>query len=170
MIYYVGSVPFDSSGLLHWGIKGQKWGIRRFRNPDGSLTDAGKARYAQSTGKKNVLDFTDKELKTAVERLRNEQAWRQLVSELDKKPTAGSKGKEAVKKVMSTLGNKALLPFISSAATQAGKSVIKLMEEETSAQNAEKREKEKREREAAEEKKRKKAMEELKWDEDRYDY
>lgn len=31
--------------LYHHGIKGQKWGIRRFRNDDGSLTAAGKARY-----------------------------------------------------------------------------------------------------------------------------
>ena len=30
--------------LYHWGIKGQKWGIRRYQNPDGSLTDAGRRR------------------------------------------------------------------------------------------------------------------------------
>lgn len=31
--------------LYHHGIKGQKWGVRRFQNPDGSLTSAGKKRY-----------------------------------------------------------------------------------------------------------------------------
>ncbi len=31
--------------LIHWGIKGQKWGRRRFQNKDGSLTPAGKERY-----------------------------------------------------------------------------------------------------------------------------
>ena len=31
--------------LFHHGIKGQKWGKRRFQNSDGSLTAAGKARY-----------------------------------------------------------------------------------------------------------------------------
>ena len=31
--------------LQHHGIKGQKWGIRRFQNKDGSLTPAGKKRY-----------------------------------------------------------------------------------------------------------------------------
>jgi len=31
--------------LAHHGIKGQKWGIRRFQNPDGSLTAEGKKRY-----------------------------------------------------------------------------------------------------------------------------
>ena len=31
--------------LSHHGIKGQKWGIRRYQNEDGSLTEAGKKRY-----------------------------------------------------------------------------------------------------------------------------
>ena len=35
----------DSLYLVHHGIKGQKWGVRRFRNEDGTLTDAGKQRY-----------------------------------------------------------------------------------------------------------------------------
>lgn len=30
--------------LIHHGIKGQKWGVRRYQNTDGSLTDAGKRR------------------------------------------------------------------------------------------------------------------------------
>lgn len=34
--------------LMHWGIKGQRWGVRKYQNPDGSLTAAGKARYASS--------------------------------------------------------------------------------------------------------------------------
>lgn len=31
--------------LYHYGIKKQRWGIRRFQNPDGTLTEAGKKRY-----------------------------------------------------------------------------------------------------------------------------
>lgn len=34
----------DSDELTHWGIKGQRWGIRRYQNKDGSLTPAGKKR------------------------------------------------------------------------------------------------------------------------------
>jgi hypothetical protein len=35
--------------LMHHGIKGQKWGVRRFQNEDGSLTSAGKRRLAQTS-------------------------------------------------------------------------------------------------------------------------
>ena len=31
--------------LYHHGIKGQKWGIRRYQNKDGSLTNSGEKRY-----------------------------------------------------------------------------------------------------------------------------
>lgn len=33
--------------LAHHGILGMKWGVRRFQNPDGSLTSAGKKRYSK---------------------------------------------------------------------------------------------------------------------------
>lgn len=36
--------------LAHHGIKGMKWGVRRFRNEDGSLTAAGKNRYRDDEG------------------------------------------------------------------------------------------------------------------------
>lgn len=33
--------------LYHWGIKGMKWGVRRYQNEDGTLTAAGKKRVSQ---------------------------------------------------------------------------------------------------------------------------
>lgn len=36
--------------LYHHGIKGQKWGVRRYQNPDGSLTAAGRKRYSGEGG------------------------------------------------------------------------------------------------------------------------
>ena len=41
------------SDLAHHGIKGQKWGIRRFQNKDGSFNSAGKQRYFGSGGGEN---------------------------------------------------------------------------------------------------------------------
>lgn len=43
-IYYVGVFPY-SDDLYHHGTKGQKWGVRKYQNIDGSLTQAGKDRY-----------------------------------------------------------------------------------------------------------------------------
>lgn len=37
--------------LYHWGIKGMKWGVRRYQNKDGSLTNAGKKRYETEADK-----------------------------------------------------------------------------------------------------------------------
>lgn len=35
--------------LYHYGIKGQKWGVRRYQNDDGSLTPSGKKRYSDDS-------------------------------------------------------------------------------------------------------------------------
>lgn len=36
--------------LYHHGVKGQRWGVRRYQNKDGSLTNAGKKRYKATNG------------------------------------------------------------------------------------------------------------------------
>lgn len=73
--------------LYHWGVKGMKWGIRRYQNKDGSLTAAGRNRIvkdsdmlfydyrrkerklkAPTTNRKNVRD--DETLKQAKEEYR----------------------------------------------------------------------------------------------------
>lgn len=40
------NITYDE--IKHHGIKGQKWGVRRYQNADGSLTAAGKKRYGTS--------------------------------------------------------------------------------------------------------------------------
>ena len=43
----------NKSVLVHHGIKGQRWGIRRYQNEDGSLTKAGESRYKTESDSKS---------------------------------------------------------------------------------------------------------------------
>lgn len=42
--------------LYHHGIKGQRWGVRKYQNPDGSLTAEGKKRYRNAVTKRKNLE------------------------------------------------------------------------------------------------------------------
>ena len=59
MEYY--GIHYDSV-IEHHGVKGQKWGVRRYQNPDGTLTEEGKKRLGFSftnpfaKHKKNLVD------------------------------------------------------------------------------------------------------------------
>lgn len=48
---YMYAITSDG-GLYHYGKKGMKWGVRRYQNADGSLTNAGKKRYARDAREK----------------------------------------------------------------------------------------------------------------------
>lgn len=45
--------------LYHYGIKGMKWGVRRFQNQNGTLTSAGRKRYADDPRVKKSKDAYD---------------------------------------------------------------------------------------------------------------
>lgn len=50
-----------SDYLIHYGVKGMKWGVRRYQNKDGTLTNAGKKRYSEEDSeKKNRLSTKQK--------------------------------------------------------------------------------------------------------------
>lgn len=94
--------------LAHHGIKNQRWGFRRFQNPDGSLTEAGKRRYRKLSdkeeriqskkkelvgdkqpdipknphGKKSVFSMSDSELNSEIERLGLEKKYKDLMKDL----------------------------------------------------------------------------------------
>lgn len=99
--------------LYHWGIKGQKWGVRRYQNKDGSLTSAGKKRQKKLTADekerasrkkdlKNRRTMSDADLKKKIERLKMEKEFKSLTNE-DINP-----GKTFVNDVMSSAGKKVL--------------------------------------------------------------
>lgn len=70
--------------IEHSGVKGMRWGIRRYQNPDGTLTSAGRARYGKSSAggsktsskiaKKRVKNEGGKKKVKALEEKRKEQA------------------------------------------------------------------------------------------------
>ena len=88
----------DNHELYHYGIKGQRWGIRRFQKKNGSLTPAGKKRKketwsedateASKIRKKPVKEMSNAELKRLNERIRLEQEYSRLNPSNSKKALA----------------------------------------------------------------------------------
>lgn len=92
---------YYSTELNHHGILGQKWGVRRFQNEDGSYTEAGKRRRRSDSysddykqykmlKKKNYKSMSNKELQDYNNRARLEQEYHRL------KPNAFQKGLKIV--------------------------------------------------------------------------
>ncbi len=50
----------NNNELIHWGILGQKKGLRRYQNPDGSLTPEGKIRYGKGHKKRLTKEAIEK--------------------------------------------------------------------------------------------------------------
>lgn len=110
--------------LQHYGIKGQKWGQRRFQEENGTYTAAGRERYRKSSGttgglkkskvqgstKKSRRDWkpedaenlSDEELNKRNSRMQREQQYRDATTpkwKKEVKQTAKDWTKEAVKRI-----------------------------------------------------------------------
>ena len=104
--YYVAPLDYE---LYHHGVKGMKWGVRRYQNADGSLTNAGKKRYLDddgfltSAGKKQMKKLNEMDQKDNRDRFNRNAAQRNV----DK----FSKGKDPVSKLLTNLNKKHISNF-----------------------------------------------------------
>lgn len=113
----------ETNTLQHHGILGQKWGVRRFQNKDGTLTSAGRKRLAKLEAEteklkggttkahaKSVSEMSDDELRQKIAR-------RELESKYLATTKVVSKGKAFTDRVMKNV--------ITPAAEDIGKQVVK---------------------------------------------
>lgn len=109
--------------LIHHGILGMKWGVRRYQNKDGSLTSAGKKRYSDNDDikeapqknteepkKKSVKDMSDEELRREVNRMQLEQNYLRMTGQNIEK------GKSAVEIALEKMKDS----FVSTVAQKSG--------------------------------------------------
>ena len=113
------------SELYHHGILGQKWGIRRFQNKDGSYTTEGKKRrksgyeeYKEDTDWRKVRSMSDKDLDQKIERLKKEKQYKELRYE------QMSEGEKFVHDVLSDAGKKAAKAVAAGALVFAGRAIL----------------------------------------------
>lgn len=104
-------MSYHEDYLYHHGIKGMKWGVRRYQNKDGSLTAKGKKRY--SSVAELEADIQAKHLK------RKERA--EKMSDASRKIGRGAKAAAKVMAKMAKTSLKVAMPMAKKGAKVAGK-------------------------------------------------
>lgn len=89
---------YDYSFLCHYGIKGMKWGIRRYQNPDGSLTAEGIQRYGSKKGLSKHIQSENKkaeklERRALVTEYAYDRASKRHAKTMEKLKKSAAKGK-----------------------------------------------------------------------------
>lgn len=70
---------YTNGELYHHGIKGMKWGVRRYQKKDGSLTPAGKKRYKPNYAEE-AKGMTDQELRSKINRMNLEKRYMNMTT------------------------------------------------------------------------------------------
>lgn len=122
----------DTNYLMHHGIKGQKWGVRRYQNEDGSYTAAGRERYdspPQTLSRpKKKQDSTGKKIGKSVAKAAVKATGRTIGTELGKRvaesilESFGIDNKLAsaiIKSVVTTVGSETCSGVLSAVGDQA---------------------------------------------------
>lgn len=113
-----GIVPSDEH-LAHYGILGQEWGKRRFQNYDGTLTEAGKARYRKLEQRaKDAEDKYKSERAKAVARTPSRAIDKEM-RKLNSLHAKSSRAKAEFEKFKESLGDEVLKAKIDKGASEA---------------------------------------------------
>ena len=115
------------SEISHHGIIGQKWGIRRYQNKDGTLTSAGKKRakeQIENINKKIKKGYLHSIVGLALEDLGYEKAAQRQYQKSDFKTDNLEKRMKEYKKILYSNDGKALVRELNKESISKGKSVV----------------------------------------------